>query len=67
MMATYASGTSNSGWSYVLSVGSAMKEYLMGQTDGILFLLALRRVDDKHSINISGFTLTRGKNSPNMR
>ena len=71
MMATYASGTSNSGWSYALSVGKryAQEGYFDGTNyDGNSFFASIeKKLNDKHAINISGFYTpnTRGKNSPN--
>jgi hypothetical protein len=65
MMATYASGTSNSGWSYVLSVGSAMQGVFDGTNWWYSFFASVEKVDDKHSINISGFyTCTEEKTHP---
>jgi hypothetical protein len=71
MMATYASGTSNSGWSYVVSAGKryAQEGYFEGTNyDGnSVFASIEKKLNDKHAINISGFYTpnTRGKNSPN--
>ncbi|KDN53915.1 TonB-dependent receptor [Flavobacterium seoulense] len=71
MMATHASGMSNSGWAYVISAG---KRYAQeGHFEGTnydansLFLSVEKRLSDRHSINITGFYTPneRGKNSPN--
>ncbi|GEL10290.1 Outer membrane receptor proteins, mostly Fe transport [Flavobacterium glycines] len=71
MMATYVSGMSNSGWAYVVSAGKryAQEGYFDGTTydANSLFLSAEKKLNDKHSINITGFYTPneRGKNSPN--
>lgn len=71
LMATYASGRSNSGWAYVLSAGKryAQEGYFDGTTyDGNSFFASIeKKINDKHAVNISGFYTpnTRGKNSPN--
>ncbi|MES2239544.1 MAG: TonB-dependent receptor [Bacteroidota bacterium] len=71
MMATYASGMSNSGWSYVVSAGKryAQEGYFDGTTydANSLFLSVEKKLNDQHSINITGFYTPneRGKNSPN--
>ena len=71
MMATYASGRSNSGWAYVVSAGKryAQEGYFDGTTyDGNSFFTSIEKtINDKHALNISAFYTpnTRGKNSPN--
>jgi hypothetical protein len=61
MMATYASGTSNSGVVRAIS-REAQEGYFDGTTTMVIFFASVeKKVDDKHSINISGFTPTRGK------
>jgi hypothetical protein len=71
MMGTYASGMSNSGWAYVISAGKryAREGHFEGTTyDGnSLFLSVEKRLNEQHSINITGFYTPneRGKNSPN--
>lgn len=71
IMATHASGMSNSGWAYVISAG---KRYAQeGHFEGTnydansLFLSIEKKLSDQHSVNISGFYTPneRGKNSPN--
>jgi len=71
MMATYASGMSNSGWAYVISAGKRYAEegYFDGTTydANSLFISIEKKLNDQHSINITGFYTPneRGKNSPN--
>lgn len=71
MMATYASGMSNSGWAYVISAGKryAKEGHFEGTTydANSIFLSIEKKLNDQHSINITGFYTPneRGKNSPN--
>ncbi|RVT80048.1 TonB-dependent receptor [Flavobacterium sufflavum] len=71
IMATYASGMSNLGWAYVISAGKryAQEGYFEGTTydANSLFLSIEKKLNDQHSINITGFYTPneRGKNSPN--
>ena len=71
MMATYASGRSNSGWAYVVSAGKryAQEGYFDSTTyDGNSFFTSIEKtINDKHALNISAFYTPnkRGKNSPN--
>lgn len=70
-MATYASGMKNNGWSYVISGGKRWAEEAhfegTNYNANSLFSSLEKKLNDKHSINFSGFYTpnSRGKNSPN--
>lgn len=69
-MATFASGVSKKGWSYVISAGKryANEGYFDGTSlDGTsVFLSVEKQLSDKHAINFNGFftPITRAKNGP---
>lgn len=71
LMATYASGMSSKGWSYVISMGRRWSKE--GHFDGTFydansFFVAIeKKVNSKHSVNFTAFDTSnrRGKSSPN--
>lgn len=70
-IATYASGMSASGWTYVVSAGKrwADEGYFEGTNfDADSFFMSVeKKLNNKHSLNFTGFYTpnSRGKNSPN--
>ena len=70
-IATYSSGMSASGWTYVVSAGKrwADEGYFEGTNfDADSFFMSVeKKLNNKHSLNFTGFYTpnSRGKNSPN--